>query len=55
MVRGTGKTDEDGELTFTDLMLGETYTLHEDRVPGYQPAADKKSSFPRSMKPKLMK
>ena len=42
VVRGTGTTGENGELTFTGLMLGETYTLHEDRVSGYQPAADKK-------------
>lgn len=43
VVRGTGTTGENGELTFTGLMLGETYTLHEDRVSGYQPGSGQKN------------
>lgn len=39
--RGKGKTGADGRLIFDDLMVGETYSIHETTPAGYQSTPDK--------------
>ena len=36
-----GLTDERGNITFPDLMVGETYTVRETRQSGFRPAPDR--------------
>lgn len=40
-IRGKGKTDENGHITFTDLMIGEDYTIKETTHPGFRASTDK--------------